>query len=156
MTLCISFLVLFSVLTFVTLAQSKQNESNQTSSSSSSGQSRPVQTFQEIIAQALQQPFPGPNGVPSKYVSDILRIAGPLDGWPDLICAGGDIQNCPVRKNFPGPSSRSPVRWAHVRYLASLLPSRQWEGKWWRGSELGEYITAPLYYTQPSTGKPIL
>lgn len=156
MTLSISLLLLFGTLAFVTQALSQEAESNRPAVSSSSAQPRPAQTFQEIIAQALQQPYPGPNGVPSKYVSDILRIAGPSDEWPDLMCAAGDVQGCPVRRNFPGPSSCSPVRWAHVRRLASLMPSRQWAGKWWRGSELGIYLTAQMYYTEPSTGNPIL
>lgn len=156
MTLSILFLLLFATLAFVSHAQTHGAESNQTIGSASSAQSRPAPTFQELIAQALQQPYPGPNGVPSKYVSDTMRILQPSEKWPDLMCAAGEIQGCPDRRNFPGPSSRSPVRWAHVRRLASLMPSRQWEGKWWRGSELGAFLTAPMYYTEPSTGKPIL
>lgn len=154
----ISFFYLFVLLAIVNHTRPTGAESNQTNRSSSSHESGTAPTLQEVITQALQQPYPGPNGVPSKHVSDILRISAPStdNSWLTLMCAAGDVQGCPVRKNFPGPSSRSPIRWAHVRRLASLMPSQQWAGKWWRGSDLGVYITAPMYYTDPSTGEPIL
>lgn len=94
--------------------------------------------------------------MPSKYVRDMKRVTGPADSWLDLMCAAGEVRGCPARKNFPGPSSRSPVRWAAVSRLVALLPYKQWSGEWWRGSETSSTITAPMYHTHPDTGEAIL
>lgn len=119
--------------------------------------SGPLPTLDEIISTSLSKSlFPGPNGVPSKYVLDMQRVAGPVDSWLDLMCAAGDVQGCPARNNFPGPESRSPVRWAAVSRLVALLPYKQWSGRWWRGSETSSTITTPMYHTHPDTGEAIL
>lgn len=118
---------------------------------------RRLRTLDEIISKSLASSFiPGPNGIPSQYVLDMKRVTGPTDSWIDLMCAAGEVKGCPLRKNFPGPSSRSHMRWGAVSKLVRVLPYNQWSGKWWRGRESSSTITAPMYHTHPNTGEAIL
>lgn len=88
---------------------------------------------------------PGVNGVPAKYLADMLSFTGAKFSWLSAFC-DGEARGCQDKIGFPGPQTHSQIGWERVRQLGSEMPRKEWSGEWWRGNELGTVINNPYYY----------
>jgi hypothetical protein len=76
---------------------------------------------------------------------DITRFP---TGWkPD---GNGGYTGCEIKTNFPGINATSHMSHAYVKSEMATLPRLQYEGKVWRGNELGFIISNELFWPNVS------
>lgn len=98
--------------------------------------------------------------IPASATTDLLRFklgvgytegwcsAGTPSGWePD---GEGGFTGCEVKHDFPGLNSTSHMSHAYVKAEMAKLPRLQYEGKAWRGNELGFIISNELFWPRVS------
>mmetsp|Transcript_34551 Transcript_34551/g.99159 ORF Transcript_34551/g.99159 Transcript_34551/m.99159 type:complete len:646 (+) Transcript_34551:65-2002(+) len=88
----------------------------------------------------------GVNSVALGYAADMLYV-GASSSYTQAWC-DGDIANCTVKENFPGPNTTSIMGWDRVAEMSSKYPEKEWSGEWWRGNELGFIINNPFFWSR--------
>lgn len=100
---------------------------------------------------------PGNMGIPLGYTYHLMRQSfSKNQSWTEIYCGSGK-HHCAGKSGWPGPSDHILGNHDAVTALGKLLPSKSWDGTWWRGNELALWILSPvLYYHTDHHGKPLI
>mmetsp|Transcript_28015 Transcript_28015/g.63664 ORF Transcript_28015/g.63664 Transcript_28015/m.63664 type:complete len:880 (-) Transcript_28015:58-2697(-) len=67
---------------------------------------------------------------------------------PNIVChIKVPKAKCQVKRDFPGPGTKSVMGWECVNNMLKEQPSKEWAGEWWRGNELGYGINNPFFWS---------
>lgn len=100
---------------------------------------------------------PGNMGIPLGYSKDLtLQAVSKNQSWTTLFCGPGK-NHCADKSGWPGPSVHVSGNHDAVTAIGKLLPSKIWDGIWWRGNELALWIISPvLFYHTDAHDKPLI